>query len=121
VEAKTEVEATSILPSLNGKTARSQRGILPFTHLAREGTCLSPSDGGNCWLHSAARRPRGRSRRTRTSPTGGQWSCLRNCFGSSALCSLTPIPRTPHVGFYRRGVPACSITLRSTEQRNHGR
>src|SRR5262249_9649147 len=29
--------ATSILPSLNGKTARSSRGILPFTHLAREG------------------------------------------------------------------------------------
>src|SRR5262245_53793107 len=34
---KTEVEATSILPSLNGKTARSWRDILPFTHLAREG------------------------------------------------------------------------------------
>ena len=34
---KTEVEATSNLPSLNGKTARSWRGILPFTHLAREG------------------------------------------------------------------------------------
>ena len=32
-----EVEATSILPSLNAKTARSWRGILPFTHLAREG------------------------------------------------------------------------------------
>jgi hypothetical protein len=31
------VEATSILPSLNCKTARSWRGILPFTHLAREG------------------------------------------------------------------------------------
>src|SRR5262249_27690057 len=30
-------EATSILPSLNGKTARSWRGIVPFTHLAREG------------------------------------------------------------------------------------
>src|SRR5262249_10054721 len=28
----TEVEATSILPSLHGKTARSWRGILPFTH-----------------------------------------------------------------------------------------
>jgi hypothetical protein len=37
VEAKTEVEATSILPSLNGKTARSWRGIVAFTHLAREG------------------------------------------------------------------------------------
>ena len=37
MEAKTEVEATSILPSLNGKTARSWRGIVPFTHLAREG------------------------------------------------------------------------------------
>src|SRR5215831_8829631 len=34
---KTEVEATSILPFLNGKTARSWRGIVPFTHLAREG------------------------------------------------------------------------------------
>src|SRR6516165_10456704 len=33
----TEVEATSILPSLNGKTARSWRGIVPFAHLAREG------------------------------------------------------------------------------------
>ena len=33
----TEVEATSLLPSLNGKTARSWRGILPSTHLAREG------------------------------------------------------------------------------------
>src|SRR5262249_25754621 len=33
----TKVEATSILPSLNVKTARSWRGILPFTHLAREG------------------------------------------------------------------------------------
>src|SRR5262249_3569504 len=29
--------ATSILPSLNVKTARSWRGIVPFTHLAREG------------------------------------------------------------------------------------
>src|SRR5262249_47332183 len=29
--------ATSILPSLNGKTKRSWRGIVPFTHLAREG------------------------------------------------------------------------------------
>jgi hypothetical protein len=37
VEAKTEVEATSILPSLNGKTTRSWCGIVPFTHLAREG------------------------------------------------------------------------------------
>src|SRR6516165_9501269 len=37
VEAKTEVEATSILPSFNGKTTRSWRGIVPFTHLAREG------------------------------------------------------------------------------------
>src|SRR5215831_1064116 len=34
---KTEVEATSILPSLNGKTARSWRGIVALTHLAREG------------------------------------------------------------------------------------
>jgi putative ABC transport system substrate-binding protein len=34
---KTEVEATSILPSFNVKTARSWRGIVPFTHLAREG------------------------------------------------------------------------------------
>ena len=34
---KTVVEATSILPSLNGKTARSRRGIVSFTHLAREG------------------------------------------------------------------------------------
>ena len=33
----TEVGATSILPSLNGKTARSWCGILPFAHLAREG------------------------------------------------------------------------------------
>src|SRR5262249_45645721 len=33
----TEVEATSILPSWNGKTARSRGGIVPFTHLAREG------------------------------------------------------------------------------------
>ena len=30
-------EATGILPSLNVKTARSLRGIVPFTHLAREG------------------------------------------------------------------------------------
>src|SRR5262249_5908178 len=37
VEAKTEVDATSILPSLNGKTARLCRGMVPFTHLAREG------------------------------------------------------------------------------------
>jgi len=34
---KTEVEVTSILPSLYGKTARSWRGIVPSTHLAREG------------------------------------------------------------------------------------
>jgi len=34
---KTEVEATSILPSLNVKTARWWRGIIPSTHLAREG------------------------------------------------------------------------------------
>src|SRR5262249_14836512 len=37
VEAKTEVDATSILPSSNGKTARLCRGMVPFTHLAREG------------------------------------------------------------------------------------
>ena len=37
MKPKTEVEATSNLPSLNGKTARSWRGIVPFTHLAREG------------------------------------------------------------------------------------
>jgi len=37
VEAKTEVEATSILPSLNGKTARSRRATVPSTRLAREG------------------------------------------------------------------------------------
>ena len=37
MEAKTEVEATSILPSLNGKTARSRRAIVPSTRLAREG------------------------------------------------------------------------------------
>ena len=37
MEAKSEVEATSILPSLSGKTARSWRGIVCFTHLAREG------------------------------------------------------------------------------------
>src|SRR5215831_6506661 len=30
-------EATGILPSLNVKTARLWRGIVPFTHLAREG------------------------------------------------------------------------------------
>src|SRR5262245_57147536 len=30
-------QATSILPPLNVKTARSWRGIVPFTHLAREG------------------------------------------------------------------------------------
>ena len=34
MEAKAEVEATSILPSLNVKTARSWRGIVAFTHLA---------------------------------------------------------------------------------------
>src|SRR5262249_48813413 len=33
----TKVEAISILPSLNVKTARSWRAILLFTHLAREG------------------------------------------------------------------------------------
>src|SRR5215475_13307752 len=37
LKPETEVEATSILPSLNVKTARSWRGIVPFTHLAREG------------------------------------------------------------------------------------
>jgi|AmaraimetFIIA100_FD_contig_111_381003_length_747_multi_5_in_0_out_0_1 hypothetical protein len=40
LKPKTEVEATSILPSLNVKTARSWRGILYFTHLAREG-CMT--------------------------------------------------------------------------------
>src|SRR5262249_30190778 len=35
--ADTEVEATSVLPSLNVKTTRSWRGIFAFTHLAREG------------------------------------------------------------------------------------
>ena len=33
----TEAEATSVLPSSNGKTVRSRRAIVPFTHLAREG------------------------------------------------------------------------------------
>src|SRR5262249_37554642 len=36
-EAHDRGRATSILPSLNVKTARSWRGIVPFTHLAREG------------------------------------------------------------------------------------
>ena len=31
------MEATSILPTLNGKTARSRRSIVAFTHFAREG------------------------------------------------------------------------------------
>src|SRR5262249_24026116 len=34
---RSRMTATSILPSLNVKTARWWRGILPFTHLAREG------------------------------------------------------------------------------------
>src|SRR5262249_19086308 len=58
----TEVEATSDV-----KTARPWRGIVPFTHLAREGAWQSPSDGENCLPHSAARRQRGRSRRKRSS------------------------------------------------------
>jgi len=33
----TELDATSILPSLNAKTSRSWRDILLFTHLARKG------------------------------------------------------------------------------------
>src|SRR5262249_54573413 len=33
----TKVERTRILPSLNAKTARWWRGIVPFTHRAREG------------------------------------------------------------------------------------
>ena len=37
LKPKTEVEVTSILPSLDVKTAHSWRGIVPFTHLAREG------------------------------------------------------------------------------------
>ena len=37
LEPKTKVEPTSILPSLNVKTARSRRAIVPSTHLAREG------------------------------------------------------------------------------------
>src|SRR6516165_2408369 len=34
---RSRMTATSILPSLNCKTARSWRAIVPFTHLAREG------------------------------------------------------------------------------------
>ena len=33
----TEAGATSIVPPLNRRTARSRRVIVPFTHLAREG------------------------------------------------------------------------------------
>src|SRR5215468_1757063 len=36
-KAALDQQATSILPPLNVKTARSWRGIVPFTHLAREG------------------------------------------------------------------------------------
>src|SRR5215472_8957371 len=36
-ESASEVEAPAFLPSLNVKTARSWCGIVPFTHLAREG------------------------------------------------------------------------------------
>ena len=36
LKPKTEVEATSILPSLNGKTARSWRGTVPLRTFARE-------------------------------------------------------------------------------------
>jgi len=44
------------------------RGIVLLGTLGTErGTCQSPSDGGNCWLHSAARRPRGRLRHVRSS------------------------------------------------------
>src|SRR5262245_5950110 len=34
---RSRTTATSIRPSLNVKTVRSRRGIVPFTHLAREG------------------------------------------------------------------------------------
>jgi hypothetical protein len=37
VEPATEVETNGILPSLDGKTARSWRGIVSSTRLAREG------------------------------------------------------------------------------------
>ena len=61
MEAKTEVEATSILPSLNGKTARSWRGIVPFTHLAREGRMTVTIGRRDTWRRGgvAARGNRG--------------------------------------------------------------
>src|SRR6516162_10055908 len=47
-------------------TARSRRGIVAFAHLAREGRMAVTIGGGNCWSHSAARLPRGRSQVARS-------------------------------------------------------
>jgi hypothetical protein len=60
----TEVEATSILPSLELEDCTLVAWYRAITHLAREGR--TPSDGGNCWPHSAARQLLGRLRRARS-------------------------------------------------------
>jgi hypothetical protein len=58
-----EPDKQAIRPSLSVRTARSWRGILVFTHLAREGRMTVTIDGGELRPHSAARLLRGSSRR----------------------------------------------------------
>ena len=57
-EPTLDQQATSILPPLNVKTARSWRGILPFTHLAREGR-MTITIGRRKFLAALALQPAG--------------------------------------------------------------